>query len=98
MTGDEAVARAPDDPAPHRHYGRLLTLMVAYERAIPLLERARDLSPGDARAWLDLATVYERAQRFEDAWSARAAAEELVGAETITRDAQGRFVLLGDAP
>lgn len=92
---EQAIAAAPDDPAPHSHYGRLLTLMVAYERAIPLLERARDLAPRDAQAWLDLATVYERSQHFEDAWAARAAAEKLVGANAVTRDARGRFVVVG---
>lgn len=92
---EQAIAASPDDPAPHSQYGRLLTLMVSYDRAIPLLERARDLAPGDAQAWLDLATAYERAQRFDDAWAARAEAARLVGAGAITRDEQGRFVVAG---
>jgi Flp pilus assembly protein TadD len=104
MTGDietamarfeQAIAASPDDPEPLGNYGRLLTLMVSYDRAIPLLERARDLSPGDAQAWLDLATVYARAQRLDDSWAARAEAEKLVGAAAITRDEQGRFVVAG---
>lgn len=104
MTGDietamalfeQAIAAAPDDPGPHSHYGRLLTLMVSYDRAIPLLERARDLSPQDPQAWLDLATVYERAQRLDDSWAARAEAGKLVGAGAITRDEEGRFVVAG---
>lgn len=94
---EQAIAASPNDPGPHSNYGRLLTLMVSLDRAIPLLERARDLAPRDAQAWLDLATVYERAQRLEDSWAARAEAARLVGAGTITRDERGRFVVSGTA-
>jgi tetratricopeptide (TPR) repeat protein len=106
MTGDvrgamalfeQAVAEAPDDPALHSNYGRLLTLMVSYERAIPLLERARDLSPQDAQVWLDLATAYERVQLLDESWAARAEAEELVGAGAITRDERGWLVVEGQS-
>lgn len=106
MTGDvrgamalfeRAVAEAPDDPAPHSNYGRLLTLMVSYERAIPLLERARDLSPQDAQVWLDLATAYERVQLLDESWAARAEAEDLVGAGAITRDERGWLVVEGQS-
>lgn len=92
---EQAIAASPNDPLPHSNYGRLLTLMVSYDRAIPLLERARDLAPQDAQAWLDLATVYERAQRLDDSWAARAEAGTLVGAGAITRDERGRFVVEG---
>ena len=92
---EQAIADSPNDPLPHSNFGRLLTLMVSYQRAIPLLERARDLAPQDAQAWLDLATVYERAQRLDDSWAARAEAGKLVGAGAITRDERGRFVVEG---
>ena len=92
---EQAIATAPDDPVPHTNYGRLLTLMVALDRAIPLLERARDLEPQNVQAWLDLATVYERAQLFSKSWEAQAEAAKLVGADSITRDEQGRFILSG---
>lgn len=92
---EQAIADSPNDPLPHSNYGRLLTLMVSYDRAIPLLERARDLAPQDAQAWLDLATLYERAQRLDDSWAARAEAGKLVGAGAITRDERGRFVVEG---
>ena len=71
--------------------------MTAYQQALPLLERARDLTPNDAQAWLDLATLYERAQVLEKSWEARAKAANLVGTEAITRDEQGRFIVIGGA-
>jgi Flp pilus assembly protein TadD len=71
--------------------------MVSYQQALPLLERARDLRPDDAQMWLDLATLYERAQILEKSWEARARAAELVGSEAITRDRQGRFVVQGNS-
>ncbi len=92
---EQAIDAAPDDPVPHSNYGRLLTLMVAYEQALPLLERAKELRPDDAQTWLDLATIYERAQLFDESWEARAEAEQLVGANAITRDVQGRFIVQG---
>ncbi len=94
---EQAIEAAPDDPAPHSNYGRLLTLMVSYQQALPLLERARDLTPGDAQVWLDLATLYERAQVLEKSWEARARAVELVGSDAITRDQQGRFIVQGNS-
>lgn len=93
---EQAIDADPDNPEPHANYGRLLTLMVSYEKALPLLERARELRPGDAQAWLDLATLHERRQRLEKSWAARAEAEKIVGTESITRDEQGRFVVAGN--
>lgn len=93
---EQAIDADPDNPEPHANYGRLLTLMVSYEKALPLLERARDLQPGNAQAWLDLATIHERRQRLEKSWAARAEAEKIVGTESITRDEQGRFVVAGN--
>ena len=92
----QAIDANPDDPAPHSGYGRLLTLAHGYDRALPLLERARDLQPGQAQPWLDLATLYERTQQFEESFAAQAEAATIIGAEAITRDEQGRFVVVGD--
>ena len=94
---EQAVDAAPNNPAPHANYGRLLTLMTAYQQALPLLERARDLAPDNAQAWLDLATLYERTQLLSRSWAAQAEAAKLVGADAITRDEQGRFIVLGGA-
>lgn len=93
---EQAIDADPDNPEPHTNYGRLLTLMVSYEKALPMLERARDLQPGNAQAWLDLATLYERAQRLERSWAAQAEAAKIVGMDSITRDEQGRFVVAGN--
>lgn len=93
---EQAIEQQPDDPRPYSSYGRLLTLMVSYDKALPLLERARDLAPDDAQTWLDLATLYERVQLLDRSWEAQAEAANLVGAQAITRDEQGRFVVEGD--
>lgn len=92
---EQAIAAGPDNPVPHTNFGRLLTLMVVFDRAIPLLEHSRDLQPENVQAWLDLATAYERAQLFSKSWEAQAEAGKLVGASSITRDARGRFVVTG---
>ncbi len=68
---EQAVDAGPDNPEPHANYGRLLTLMASYEKALPLLERARDLRPDDAQAWLDLATLYGRVQLLDRSWAAQ---------------------------
>ena len=94
---EEAIEATPNDPAPHSHYGRLLTLMVSYDQALPMLQRANELRPDDAQTWLDLATLYERAQRFEKSWEARAEAERIVGADAIVRDEQGRLIVEGSS-
>ena len=68
---------------------------MSFDMALPLLERASELKPDDAQAWLDLATLYERAQLLDRSWQARAEAEALVGSAAITRDEQGRFIVQG---
>lgn len=94
---EQAIDAAPDDAAAHSNYGRLLTLMTAFDQALPLLERARELTPDDAQTWLDLATLYERAQYLDKSWEARAQAEALVGSNAITRDDLGRFIVQGNS-
>ena len=92
---EQAIDADADDPEPLTNYGRLLTLMLSYDKALPMLERARDLRPGDAQSWLDLATLYERTQQLDLSWSAQAEARKLVGNEAVTRDEQGRFIVEG---
>ena len=92
---ERAIDAGPDDPEPHANYGRLLTLMTSYEKALPLLERARDLRPEDAQAWLDLATLYGRVQLLDRSWAAQDEAARIVGRDAITRDEQGRFIVEG---
>ena len=92
---EQAIDADPGNPEPHANYGRLLTLMTSYEKALPLLERARDLRPGDAQAWLDLATLYGRVQLLDKSWAAQDEAARIVGRDAITRDEQGRFIVKG---
>ncbi|MFQ5946962.1 MAG: tetratricopeptide repeat protein [Anaerolineae bacterium] len=91
-----AVDEDPDDPVPHSNYGRLLTLMTAYEKALPHLERAAELTPDDPQVWLDLSTLYERAILLERAFYARQRAEELAEGQKIVRDGRGFWVLEGE--
>jgi tetratricopeptide (TPR) repeat protein len=88
---EQSVAADPDDPVPRSHAGRLLTLMTDYARALPHLERAASLTPDDPQVWLDLQTLYERAQRFEAAQTARERAEAVAGGAPIVQDEQGFY-------
>lgn len=92
---EKAISTDPANVVALSNYGRLLTLTFSLERAVEVLEAATDLQPSDAQAWLDLATAYERAQLFRDSRDAQAKAQALIGAEAITRDGLGRFVIEG---
>lgn len=90
-----AVSGKPGVAAPYSNYGRLLTRMTAYEEALPLLERAAQLTPEDPQVWLDLQTLYERAVQLERAFYARKKAEALAPGWRIVRDAHGFYRLEG---
>jgi len=92
---EQSVAADPGDRVPRSHLGRLLTLMTDYQRALPHLERAAALAPNDPQVWLDLATFYERAQRLEASFDARARAEKLAGGRAIGRDASDFWTVEG---
>ena len=92
---EQAISADPANVVALSHYGRLLTLAFALDRAIEVLEAAADLQPTDAQAWLDLATAYERAQLFRDSREALVKARALVGADAIGRDELGRYVVEG---
>ncbi len=92
---EQAVAADPDDRVPRSHLGRLLTLMTDYAQALPHLERAAALAPDDPQVWLDLQTLYERSQRLDGAFEARARAEQLADGQPIERDEQGFHRLAG---
>jgi predicted Zn-dependent protease len=92
----EAAVRAdPDAPEPHSDYGRLLTLMTDYQRAMPHLEKAAQLKPGDPQVWLDLATFYERNELFERAAYAKQKADQLAGGRSAIRDDNGFWIFEG---
>jgi predicted Zn-dependent protease len=92
---EAAVAADPDDAQVRGSYGRLLTLMVAYDKAYPHLKRAAELKPEDPQVWVDLLSLYERDNLLERAFYARQKAEELAGGRKIERDETGLYVLEG---
>jgi predicted Zn-dependent protease len=92
---EEAVAADPGDAVVRGSYGRLLTLMTAYDEAFPHLKRAAELKPEDPQVWVDLLSLYERDNLFERAFYARQKAEELAGGRKIVRDETGLYVLEG---
>jgi len=83
---EDAIEVDPDDPLPRTQFGRLKMLAMQYKEALPHLQRAAALQPFDPQAWLDLATLYEKALALEGAWEARRRAEELVGDGVIYQD------------
>jgi tetratricopeptide (TPR) repeat protein len=94
---EQAIAADPDDRVPRSHAGRLLTAMTDYARALPHLERAAALAPDDPQVWLDLQTLYQRAQRLEAAFEARARADALLGGQRVVIDEQGFHQVEGTA-
>jgi predicted Zn-dependent protease len=92
---EQSVAADPGDRVPRSHLGRLLTLMADYQGAQPHLDRAAALAPGDPQVWLDLATLYERRQRLEASFEAKARAEKLAGGRVITRDSSDFWTVEG---
>lgn len=94
---EAAIAADPNDPAPHSNYGRRLTSMVAYEKALPLLLRASELSPDDPQVWLDLLTLYEKSLQFSRANAARQRAQELAGDRALVRNEYGAWLLEGNS-
>ncbi len=92
---EKAVAADPDDRVPRSHYGRLLLLATDYEAARTHLERAAELAPEDPQVWLDLQSLYERTQRLDQSWQARARAEELADGRPIGVDELGLYRVEG---
>ena len=92
---DAAVQADPDDAQPRSDYGRLLTLMTDYQRAMPHLEKAAQLKPEDPQVWLDLATFYERTALLERAAYAKQKANRLAGGRNTIRDDRGFWIFEG---
>ena len=92
---EKAVAADLDDRVPRSHYGRLLMLATDYDAARPHLERAAELAPEDPQVWLDLQSLYERAQRLDESWAARARAEALADGRVISQDELGLYRVEG---
>jgi len=92
---EQAIELDPDDPLPRTHYGRLLVLAMSYRDALPHLERAAELTPGDPQVWLDLATLHEKSLVLDRSWAARRRAEELADGREIRRQEMGFWVVDG---
>lgn len=92
---EKAVAADPDDRVPRSHYGRLLLLATDYDAARVHLERAAELAPEDPQVWLDLQSLYERTRLLDQAWKARAKADELADGRPISQDEQGLYLVEG---
>ncbi len=90
----DAIEVDPDDPLPRTQYGRMKMLAMEYREALPHLERAAALQPSDPQAWLDLATLYEKALLLNQGWEARRRAEELVDGGEIYQDELSGFWLI----
>lgn len=92
---EDAIAADPNDPTPHSNYGRRLTVMVAYDEALPLLSRATELSPDDPQVWLDMLTLYDKTLQFQQANLVRQRARALAGGREFVRNDQGAWLLDG---
>jgi tetratricopeptide (TPR) repeat protein len=92
-----AVEADPDDAVPRSNYGRLLLLMTVYDRALPQLERAAELTPDDPRVWIDLLTYYQKNILLERANYARQRALELAGGRELVLDETGLWRLDGES-
>jgi tetratricopeptide (TPR) repeat protein len=94
----EAAAQAdPSHVRTRSDYGRLLTLMGAYEKALPHLQRAAELEPENPQVWVDLLSYYERNTLLERALYARQRAENLAKGRKLERDPSGLWVLEGES-
>ena len=66
-THEKLVRRAPRHPGVHHYIGETLGLMKLPERAIASYERAARLPGAGGPTWMELASLYERAHRLEEA-------------------------------
>jgi cytochrome c-type biogenesis protein CcmH/NrfG len=92
---DRAVSNAPSRPGiggnntffANVAHGRAMAWNARGDvrRAIPFAEETTRLRPERAQDWLELAELYDREQRFEDAKQARERAAAINGAQKPSR-------------
>lgn len=95
---EAALTIDPNYAEAHSSYGRLLTRMAVYKKALPHLKRAAELRPENPQVWLDLQTLYERTLLLGRAYDVHNQAEDLVGSQQIIKNKQGFWVLVSEAP
>ncbi len=67
QTHDKLIARAPRHPGVHHYIGETFDLLKLPQRALASFERAAALPGAGAPTWMELASLYERAHRLEEA-------------------------------
>jgi tetratricopeptide (TPR) repeat protein len=66
-THDKLMQRAPRHPGVHHYIGETFGLLKLPERAIASYEKAAHLPGAGAPTWMELASLYERAHRLDEA-------------------------------
>jgi tetratricopeptide (TPR) repeat protein len=67
QTFEQLVRRAPRHPGVHHYIGETFGLLKLPERAIASFERAAKLPGGGPPTWMELASLFERAHRLDEA-------------------------------
>jgi len=66
-THERLIRQAPQHPGVHHYIGETYSLLKLPERAIASYERAARLPGAGPPTWMELASLYERAHRLDDA-------------------------------
>jgi tetratricopeptide (TPR) repeat protein len=66
-THDKLIQRAPRHPGVHHYIGETFGLLKLPDRAIASYEKAAQLPGAGAPTWMELASLYERAHRLDEA-------------------------------
>jgi tetratricopeptide (TPR) repeat protein len=67
QTFEQLVRRAPRHPGVHHYIGETFGLLKLPKRAIASYQRAASLPGGGAPTWMELASLFERAHRLDEA-------------------------------
>jgi len=92
QVGKEALAKYPKDPAVQSRVASLYGENGQVDEAVKLLRSQLSSTEADRETYLNIAQVYERARRFQEAEEAVKAAEALPG---DPRDNETTYFLLG---
>jgi len=92
QSGKEAVAKYPKDPAIRSRYALLLGETNQAEEAVKLLRAQLNGTESDRENYLNIAQIYERSRRYNEAEQSARAAEAIPGAP---RDNEMTWFLLG---